>query len=58
MPTRWVVLTGPVLARLAFAFQFEFVAAIAPGLKQHLALDSAAIGALAGLSYRAAMLPR
>ncbi len=49
MPTRWIVLSGLVVARLAFAFQLQSVAVVAPGLMQDLTLDPVAIGTLAGL---------
>lgn len=49
MPTRWIVLIGLVTARLAFAFQLESVAVLAPGLMRSLALDVSTIGTLAGL---------
>ncbi len=49
METRWIVLAGLVLARIAFAFQLQSVAVIAPGLMAGLALDALSIGTLVGL---------
>ena len=49
MATRWVVLTGLVLARIAFSFQFQSLAVVAPGIVDEFALDALAIGTLVGL---------
>lgn len=49
MPTRWIVLSGLVVARLAFAFQLQSLAVVAPGLTDDLGLDGLAIGSLVGL---------
>ena len=49
IPTRWIVLAGLVIARLAFAFQLQVVAVVAPGIMKDLALDVVQIGTLAGL---------
>ena len=49
MTTRWVVLTGLVLARIAFGFQFQSLAVVAPGIGDEFALDALAIGTLVGL---------
>ena len=49
MATRWVVLTGLVLARIAFSFQFQSLAVVAPGIVDEFALDALAICTLVGL---------
>ena len=49
MATRWVVLTGLVLARIAFAFQFQSLAVVAPGFVNEFGLDALAVGTLVGL---------
>lgn len=49
MATRWLVLTGLVLARVAFAFQFQTLAVVAPGFVDQFSLDALAIGTLVGL---------
>jgi len=49
MATRWVVLAGLVLARIAFAFQFQSLAVVAPGFVDQFALDALALGTLVGL---------
>lgn len=49
MATRWIVLAGLIFARIAFAFQLQSVAVIAPGLMDGLALDVLSIGTLVGL---------
>ena len=49
MQTRWIVLIGVVTARVAFAFQLQTVAVIAPGLMQSFGFDAVAIGILTGL---------
>ncbi len=49
MPTRWIVLSGVVVARLAFAFQLQSLAVVAPGIAGDLGLDALQIGTLAGL---------
>lgn len=49
MEPRWIVLAGLVLARIAFAFQLQSVAVVAPGLMAGLGLDALSIGTLVGL---------
>ena len=49
MATRWIVLVGLVLARIAFAFQLQSVAVVAPGLIDDFALDALSVGTLVGL---------
>jgi predicted MFS family arabinose efflux permease len=49
MATRWLVLTGLVVARIAFAFQFQALAVVAPGFVDQFALDALAVGTLVGL---------
>ena len=49
MQTRWIVLIGVVTARVAFAFQLQTVAVIAPGLMHSFGFDAVAIGILTGL---------
>jgi MFS family permease len=49
MATRWLVLGGLVLARIAFAFQFQALAVVAPGFADHFSLDALAVGTLVGL---------
>jgi MFS family permease len=49
MATRWVVLTGLVLARVAFAYQFQSLAVVAPGVVGQLGLDALSVGTLVGL---------
>ena len=49
MATRWAVLTGLVLARIAFAFQFQSLAVVAPGFVDEFALDTLSVGTLVGL---------
>jgi MFS family permease len=49
MATRWVVLAGLVVARVAFAYQFQSLAVVAPGLVGPLGLDAFSIGTLVGL---------
>ena len=46
---RWIVLSGLLVARLAFGFQLQSVSVLAPGLMQGLALDLVEIGTLVGL---------
>ena len=48
MATRWIVLVGLVLARIAFAFQLQSVAVVAPGLIDDFALDVLSVGTLVG----------
>lgn len=49
MATRWLVLTGLVLARISFAFQFQALAVVAPGFVEQFGLDALAVGTLVGL---------
>lgn len=49
MARRWLVLAGMVFARIAFAFQFQALAVVAPGFIEPLALDALAVGTLVGL---------
>lgn len=49
MATRWKVLVGLVLARIAFAFQLQTVGVVAPGLIEGLGFDALQIGTLIGL---------
>jgi nitrate/nitrite transporter NarK len=49
MATRWLVLAGLVLARIAFAFQFQALAVVAPGFVDQFSLDALAVGTLVGL---------
>ena len=49
MATRWVVLTGLVLARVAFAYQFQSLAVVAPGVVGQFGLDALSVGTLVGL---------
>ena len=49
MPRRWVVLIGVVIARVAFSFQLQSVAVVAPGLADGLGLDSTSLGTIIGL---------
>ncbi len=47
--TRWWVLAGLVLARIAFGFQFQTPAAVAPGLIGDLTLDAVGLGTMIGM---------
>src|SRR5215470_4961452 len=49
MPARWLVLASLVLARIAFAFQFQALAVVAPGFVTQFSLDGLAVGTLVGL---------
>jgi MFS family permease len=49
MATRWLVLAGLVLARIAFAFQFQTLAVVAPGFVDQFSLGGLAVGTLVGL---------
>ncbi|MAG96569.1 MAG: MFS transporter [Alphaproteobacteria bacterium] len=47
--TRWLVLIGAILGRLAFGFEFQSLAMVAPGISRDLAVDPTGIGVLVGL---------
>ncbi len=49
MATRWIVLAGLVVARVAFAYQFQSLAVVAPGLIGEFGLDGLSVGTLVGL---------
>jgi predicted MFS family arabinose efflux permease len=49
MATRWLVLGSLVLARIAFAFQFQTLAVVAPGFVDQFSLGALAVGTLVGL---------
>lgn len=49
MATRWIVLAGLIVARVAFAYQFQSLAVVAPGFMGELGLDALAVGTLVGL---------
>ena len=49
MASRWLVLAGLVLSRIAFAFQFQALAVVAPGFVAQFSLDGLAVGTLVGL---------
>jgi len=49
MATRWLLLAGLVLSRIAFAFQFQALAVVAPGFASQFSLDGLAVGTLVGL---------
>jgi len=49
MAPRWIVLAGLVVARVAFAYQFQSLAVIAPGLVRGFGLDALSVGTLVGL---------
>ncbi|TJW51984.1 MAG: MFS transporter [Mesorhizobium sp.] len=51
MRSRWTILAALFVARAAFAFQFESVAAVAPQLSQSLGASLADIGILIGLYF-------
>jgi predicted MFS family arabinose efflux permease len=51
MRSRWTILAALFVARAAFAFQFESVAAVAPQLSQSLGATLADIGVLIGLYF-------
>ncbi len=46
---RWLVLIGAILGRLAFGFEFQSLAMVAPGISRDLAVDPTGIGVLVGL---------
>lgn len=49
MATRWIVLAGLVVARVAFAYQFQSLAVVAPGFVGEFGLDALSVGTLVGL---------
>lgn len=49
MLRRWGLVTAVVLARIAFGYQFQSVATLAPDLAQAFSLDYARLGTLIGL---------
>jgi MFS family permease len=49
MATRWIVLAGLVVARVAFAYQFQSLAVVAPGFMGEFGLDALSVGTLVGL---------
>ena len=49
MATRWIVLAGLIVARVAFAYQFQSLAVVAPGFMGELGLDALSVGTLVGL---------
>src|SRR5262252_6863253 len=49
MASRWLVLAGLVLSRIAFAFQFQALSVVAPGFVAQFSLDGLAVGTLVGL---------
>jgi MFS family permease len=49
MAERWIVLLGLVLARIAFAYQLQSLAVVAPGFMGELGLDAISVGTLVGL---------
>ena len=49
MATRWIVLAGCILARVAFAYQFQSLAVVAPGFVREFGLDALSVGTLVGL---------
>ena len=49
MPTRWIVLIGMVVAKIAYSFHLQSAAVVAPGLMEDLALNTATLGTLIGL---------
>jgi MFS family permease len=49
LPTRWFVLIGLVMGRIAFGFGFQAMPTAAPGVAKALALDAVAVGSLVGL---------
>jgi len=49
MATRWIVLAGCILARVAFAYQFQSLAVVAPGFIREFGLDALSVGTLVGL---------
>jgi MFS family permease len=49
MATRWIVLGGLIFARVAFAYQFQSLAVVAPGFMEEFGLDALSVGTLVGL---------
>jgi len=49
MAPRWIVLAGLVVARVAFAYQFQSLAVVAPGISRGFGLDALSVGTLVGL---------
>ena len=49
MARRWIVLAGCILARVAFAYQFQSLAVVAPGFIGEFGLDALSVGTLVGL---------
>jgi len=49
MATRWIVLADCILARVAFAYQFQSLAVVAPGFIREFGLDALSVGTLVGL---------
>lgn len=49
LPTRWLVLIGLVMGRVAFGFGFQAMPTAAPGVAKALGLDAVAVGSLVGL---------
>lgn len=49
MARRWIVLVGCILARVAFAYQFQSLAVVAPGFMEEFGLDALSVGTLVGL---------
>jgi MFS family permease len=49
MATRWFVLAGLIFARVAFAYQFQSLAVVAPGFMGEFGLDALSVGTLVGL---------
>jgi MFS family permease len=49
MATRWIVLAGCIFARVAFAYQFQSLAVVAPGFIGEFNLDALSVGTLVGL---------
>ena len=49
MVRRWIVLAGCILARVAFAYQFQSLAVVAPGFIGEFGLDALSVGTLVGL---------
>ncbi|GLS36836.1 hypothetical protein GCM10010869_24270 [Mesorhizobium tianshanense] len=56
MRSRWTILAALFVARAAFAFQFESVAAVAPQVSQSLGASLADIGILIGLYFAPGVL--
>jgi predicted MFS family arabinose efflux permease len=49
LATRWIVLASCIFARVAFAYQFQSLAVVAPGLIGEFGLDALSVGTLVGL---------